>query len=92
MTEPTIKHSSAWINFTIVSFAVSVGMMALGIYFLPLDLATKGFMIMATMMIIQSSITVTKTMRDNQEATKIVTKVEDAKTERLLMGIGNRAA
>ena len=92
MTEPNIKHSSAWINFTIVSFAVSVGMMALGIYFLPLDLATKGFMIMATMMIIQSSITVTKTMRDNQEATKIVTKVEDAKTERLLMGIGNRAA
>jgi len=66
--------------------------MALGIYFLPLDLATKGFMIMATMMIIQSSITVTKTMRDNQEATKIVTKFEDAKTEHLLMAIGNRAA
>lgn len=92
MTEPNIKHSSAWINFTIVSFVVSVGMMALGIYFLPLDLATKGFMIMATLMIIQSSITVTKTMRDNQEATKIVTKVEDAKTERILMGIGNRTA
>ncbi|MFT5510741.1 MAG: hypothetical protein ACI89J_003838 [Hyphomicrobiaceae bacterium] len=91
MTEPTIKHSSAWINFTILSFAVSIGMMALGIYFLPLDLATKGFMIMATLMIIQSSITVTKTMRDNQEATKIVTKVEDAKTERLLMGMGKAA-
>lgn len=91
MTEPTIKHSSAWINFTIFSFVVSVGMMGLGIYFLPLEFATKGFLIMATLMIIQSAITVTKTMRDNLEASKLVTKVEDAKTERILMGMGKSA-
>ncbi|MEM7750769.1 MAG: YiaA/YiaB family inner membrane protein [Pseudomonadota bacterium] len=92
MQDPNIKHSSAWVNFTFFNFAVSVGMMSVGIFFLPLDLATKGFLTMATLMIISSSITVTKTMRDNQEAAKLVTKIEDAKTERLLMDINRGEA
>jgi len=87
MSDTAIKHSSAWVNFTLINFAVSTGMMALGIFFLKLDISTKGFLIMATLMIIQSAITVTKTMRDNQEANKLVSKIEDAKTERLLMDI-----
>ena len=87
MNEPSIKHSGAWINFTILRFAISITMMALGIYFLPLELAVKGFLVMATLMIIQSSITVTKTLRDNQETSKLVSKVEEAKTERLLMSM-----
>ncbi|MEM6495299.1 MAG: YiaA/YiaB family inner membrane protein [Pseudomonadota bacterium] len=92
MQDPNIKHSSAWVNFTFFNFAVSVAMMAAGIFFLPLELATKGFLAMATLMIISSSITVTKTMRDNQEAAKLVSKIEDAKTERLLMDINRGEA
>ena len=42
MQDPNIKHSSAWVNFTFFNFAVSVGMMSVGIFFLPLDLATKA--------------------------------------------------
>jgi hypothetical protein len=35
-------------------------------------------------MLIQSCITLTKTIRDNDEAGKLVNRIEDAKTERLL--------
>jgi hypothetical protein len=87
VTTPPIRHSTAWVNFTLLSFAVSVGMMAAGITFLQLDLPTKGFLAMATLMIIQSAITLTKTLRDNQEVEKLVSKVEEAKTERILMGV-----
>ncbi len=92
MQESSIKHSPAWVNFTLFSFAVSIGMMAAGIVFLQIDLASKGFLTMATLMIIQSAVTVTKTIRDNHEASKLLNKVEDAKTERLLMGIDKMEA
>ena len=42
---------------------------------------------MATLMIISSSTIVTKTMRDNQEAAKLVSEIEYAKTERLRVDI-----
>ena len=36
---------------------------------------------------VQSCITLTKTIRDVQESAKLVNRIEDAKTERLLMEI-----
>jgi hypothetical protein len=38
-------------------------------------------------MLIQCCITLTKTIRDNDEAGKLVSRLEDAKTERLLMDV-----
>jgi hypothetical protein len=38
-------------------------------------------------MLVQSSITLTKTLRDVHESTKFMNRIEDAKAERLLMGI-----
>ncbi|MGH6863638.1 MAG: YiaA/YiaB family inner membrane protein, partial [Methylocella sp.] len=42
---------------------------------------------MGIMLLIQSCITLTKTMRDSQEAQSLVNRIEDAKTERLLMDV-----
>ena len=55
-------HSASWVTFTYASFAASLGMVALGILFLPVDLATRGYMAIGMLMLVQSSITVTKTM------------------------------
>ena len=38
-------------------------------------------------MLIQCCITLTKPIRDNDEASKLVNRLEDAKTERLLMDV-----
>jgi hypothetical protein len=90
----TAQHSAAWVTFTYVSFAASAFMVALGIWLLPLDLSMKGYLTMGFLMLVQSCITMTKTMRDMHEGGKLVNRIEDAKAERLLMEVerGQRAA
>jgi hypothetical protein len=62
-------HSSNWVNFTYVSFLAAVLMTGIGIFFLPTDLWAKGFLAMGVTMIVMSSINLTKTIRDNHDAT-----------------------
>jgi hypothetical protein len=54
---------------------------------MPLDIWMKGYFAMGVAMLIQSCVTVTKTIRDVHESSKLVNRIEDAKAERLLMGI-----
>jgi len=66
-------------------------MVAIGVYFLPLDLWIKGYLAMGIVMLIQSCVTLTKTVRDMHESGKLVNRIEDAKAERILMDF-NKAA
>jgi hypothetical protein len=86
-TTYVIKHSDAWTMFTVASFILSASMMAGGIYFLEASFAAKGFYAMAAIMLVHTSISITKTLRDVEESRKMINKLEDAKTEKLLMDI-----
>jgi hypothetical protein len=86
-----MQHSTAWVTFTYISFAASCFMVGIGIWLLPLDLSIKGYLTMGFLMLIQSCITMTKTMRDMHESGKLVNRIEDAKAERILMDF-NKAA
>lgn len=81
------KDSQAWKMFTMVSFAIASAMMAGGIYFLEASFAAKGFYAMSALMLVHTSISITKTLRDAEEANRFINKLEDAKTEKLLMDI-----
>jgi hypothetical protein len=87
MNTPVLHHSQSWIVFTYVSFVAALAMVVGGIVLMPLDLAMKGYLAMGVVMLIQCCITLTKTIRDNDEAGKLVSRLEDAKTERLLMDV-----
>jgi len=87
MNNPVLHHSQSWIVFTYVSFAAALAMVIGGIVLISLDLAMKGYLAMGVVMLIQCCITLTKTIRDNDEASKLVNRLEDAKTERLLMDV-----
>ena len=87
MNDQVTHQSSAWVTFNYVSFAVAMAMMAGGIFFMDAGFAAKGFYSMSAIMLVHTSITVTKTLRDQQEANKLINKIEDAKTEKLLMDI-----
>jgi len=87
MNNPVLHHSQSWIAFTYVSFVAALAMVVSGIVLMPLNLAMKGYLAMGVVMLIQSCITLTKTVRDNDEAGKLVSRLEDAKTERLLMDV-----
>ena len=80
-------HSSSWVTFTYASFIGSVLMVAAGVVLMPVELWTKGYFAMGIVMLIQSCVTVTKTIRDVHESSKLVNRIEDAKAERLLMGM-----
>ena len=87
MNNPVLHHSHSWIVFTYVSFVAALAMVVGGIVLMPLDPPMKGYLAMGVIMLTQSCITLTKTIRDNDEAGKLVSRIEDAKTERLLMDV-----
>lgn len=87
MIDQATNNSHAWNQFNLVSFVIAAVMMAGGIFFMDAGFAAKGFYSMSALMLVHTSISATKTLRDNQEAKRLVNKIEDAKTEKLLMDI-----
>ncbi len=88
VTQNAMPHSSAWVSFTYASFAGAAFMVGIGIFFLPLDWWSRGYLAMGVIALVQSCVTMTKTIRDQHEAAKLVNRIEDARTERLLMEVG----
>lgn len=87
MSAQPLKHSSAFVTFSYLSFGLSALMVSGGVFFMPIDHWMKGFFIMGVVMLVQSCIILTKTIRDNVEAEKLLNRIEDARTERLLMDV-----
>ena len=78
------NDSPAWIFYCYVSFATALAMMLGGVLFLSTDMSTRLYFIMGTVFLVGSSITLTKTMRDQHESGKLFNRIEEAKAERLL--------
>lgn len=81
------KPSSAWTMFTYLNFVVAAVMMAGGIYFLEASFAAKGFYAMAALMLVNSTAAITKSIRDAEESQRLHNKIDEARTERLLMEV-----
>jgi hypothetical protein len=81
------NHSNSWQLFTLASFVLAAAMMAGGIYFLEASFSAKGFYAMSAIMLVHTSITLTKTLRDKEEAAKLHNRIEEAKNEKLLMDL-----
>lgn len=79
-----IRISQTYTMFSYVNFFVAAGMMAGGIYFLEASFAAKGFYAMAALMLVSSTVGITKAVRDKEEADRLHNKLEEARTERLL--------
>ncbi len=91
MNQNVQPHSNAWVTFTYFSFAASAFMVAIGVFYLPIDLWMKGYLSMGVIMLLQSCVTLTKTIRDMHESGRMVNRIEDAKAERLLMEVSKAA-
>ena len=87
MNPQAAQHTSSWVTFTYATFIASVIMVTGGLVLLPVDFWVKGYLAMGILMVIQTCMTMTKTIRDVHEGGKLVNRIEDAKAERLLMGI-----
>ncbi|MFQ5994404.1 MAG: YiaA/YiaB family inner membrane protein [Acidiferrobacterales bacterium] len=90
--QATQLNSAGWLLFVKISFVVSVLAMITGIVFVPTDLTIKGFFAMGTLYLIGSTFTLAKTIRDEFESQKLINKIADAKTEKILKEYDSNAA
>ena len=85
------QNSTGWLFFVKACFALSLGAMTIAIIFLPTDLWVKGYLAMGTLMVVTSSIMLSKTMRDEHEAGKLANRIDEARTQKLLQEIDHAA-
>lgn len=69
----------AWASFAIASVGTLIG-----IVFLPVDTWIKGYMVIGYLFTVTSCFTLAKTLRDKHEAQRIINRLQNAKTEKLL--------
>ena len=82
------NNSAAWISFTYANMVGSLALTLGGLFFLPIDLWIKGYMLMGVAMVTSSTIILSKThSRPATRAAKLVNKIEEARTEKLLVGL-----
>ncbi|ABW29204.1 MULTISPECIES: YiaA/YiaB family inner membrane protein [Acaryochloris] len=83
ITTPTV-HTSAWIAQTWISFTVSIAATAIGIVYMPVNPWMKGYLGMGTLFSIGSTISLSKTIRDVEESKRVLSRLDEAKLEKLL--------
>ena len=84
MQDRGMENSGSWHLFTVVSFVVAASMMAGGIYYLEASFSAKGFYAMASLMLVHTSISLTKSLRDKEEFLKVQNRTEEQRVEKLL--------
>lgn len=62
-------------------------MIAVGIWVAPANLWLPAFLFVGMMLVVQASVTTTKTQRDVHENGCLANRIEDARTEKLLMDV-----
>ena len=77
------QDSASWLFFVKACFVISVGALGIGIFMLPVDVWMKGYLLMGSLFTVGSTITMSKTLRDQHEAQKLIHKISNAKTEKI---------
>ncbi|WP_394840350.1 YiaA/YiaB family inner membrane protein [Pendulispora rubella] len=67
-----------------MSFVVSVGMTGVGIAYLPVDAWVRGFLGMGVLFTVGSCFSLAKTIRDEHEDKRLISRIDEAKTTRIL--------
>src|SRR5580698_8390133 len=78
------RDTQAWIFQVWASFVLAVGITTIGIAYVPLDAWIRAFLAMGLLFSVGSAFTLAKTVRDNHEARRLINRLSDAKTERII--------
>ena len=78
------SNSNGWLFYVKTSFAIALAATALGIVFAPIDLLVKGYMAICALFLVSTTITLSKTLRDEHESRRLINKISDAKTKQLI--------
>ena len=89
---PEPRHTGAWMAQVWISFVVSVGTTAVGIGYLPVDIWVRGFLAMGLLFTVGSCFSLAKAIRDEHEAKRLISRIDEAKTHRFIRDMDKEAA
>lgn len=78
------KNTAAFFLQAAIAFGVSLLGVLGGIVFLPLDMWQRMFLAMTVLFLVTSAFTLAKVIRDQEEATTIRVRLDEARIEKLL--------
>jgi hypothetical protein len=85
MTTPTQpKNTPAFFAQAALSFGLALTGMIIGELYLPASGWTRGFLALGTIFLVTSSFTLAKCVRDAQENGSVISRLDQARLERLL--------
>lgn len=86
MSETPVQQQStaAFYGQAVASFAIAMGATSVGILRLHADAWVRGFLAIAVLYLVTSAFTLAKVIRDRQEAGQIVSRVDQARLDKLL--------
>ncbi|MAY70736.1 MAG: hypothetical protein CME82_04670 [Halomonas sp.] len=84
MENQASNNSSGWLFFVKVTFAVALIAMAVGIVMAPIDLLVKGYLGVCSLFLVSTTITLSKTLRDDHESRRFHNRISEARTQQLL--------
>lgn len=67
-----------------LSFGISTTALALGIAYLPMGAWPRAFLAIGLLFVVTSTFTLAKCVRDQQEASEVINRVDQARLEKLL--------
>jgi hypothetical protein len=86
MSDTPVKqqNTAAFYGQAVASFAVALAATAIGIYQLDTNAWVRAFLAIAVLYLVTSAFTLAKVIRDRQEAGQIVSRVDQARLDKLL--------
>lgn len=84
MTNIQPTNTTAFYAQAAISFAVSLGAVVLGIAYVPGEGWMRAFLAVSLLYVVTSAFTLAKCVRDQQESSKVVQRVDEVRLERFL--------
>src|SRR4051794_27379192 len=83
-TNPSAKTTPAFYLQAILSFGIALAVVVIGELYLPVPSWTRAFLALGTVFLVSSTFTLAKVVRDQQETESVVSRIDQARLERLL--------
>ncbi len=86
VTAPPSHTTAAFQAQAAAAFALSLGFLTVGILYLPVDRWQRGFLVLGVLFTVSSCFTLAKVVRDSQEQKSFVSRIDEARREKLMAG------
>ncbi|MEV6635388.1 YiaA/YiaB family inner membrane protein [Actinoplanes sp. NPDC051470] len=84
MENKPAKPTAAFMGQAVASFGIALTAVSVGIAYLPVNAWIRGFLAIGLLYVVTSSFTLAKVVRDQQESSSVVNRVDQARIDKLL--------